>query len=775
MMKHVSILFLIFLTCFWAGCSDELIDTPEDLPKKGIVVKLTTGQLDTKTHLYSQASLHHVEKVYAILYYCGEMTETETDIDPDSTTVVTSQLLKKDGTPWNPSLDNTYGQGQPQTETFELTLPEDQISMVPGKYMILCVGLDDASGETYGLTFDETADTESGKKPTFAQKGAKLSEAQAIFAGTAEEIPSTYLKDSIGTETDNKQDGDLIAYGQPDIAHSELFAGWQAFDFMPDDLNVVAVEMRRRVAGVLCYLSEIPYKLNVGPTPYRVTKVRLNLYTGQNGQIGLMRQLPMEGKPSPNDFGKPIEGKPICQTLCEFNLMDFTPQKTNGGDLLYQIPTQHLKGRKQLENTILMGAYVLPIQAGTEATLQVELLGYEYDDSSTDSDHIVNDKGPGNAEPTVIKRFPAIYDGLETPENYDLLPNMIYHIGHKLDNDNTEGDYPESLAGTKVTIEAEPWHEMDIPVEFPSVPIVPLMSLRNEDDNKYKTESYIFDCIGSIGKDYLEISSSVLYSDWVLKAVLPGGSLDKTPWIQFWDEESNNYVTELTGSGSPKIYIRMDDYASVEDSRNNQKTRTITLLLTAKDETGATVSDASYQLNVSQYNALIVKMEKDEDGYRGFSHFDFGTQRNLVTGEEIHGTATTLGWGYWSSFPITPKWNDGQHNYNYLAEHWPGSFSGSAVQRCGLGEYGAILDVDKKESPFWYLSARDEMLFLFENYHRDESAHIKKNQYYWTCNEWGRTKVATACKFDLSTNAKERWKTREKTDTYYARQACHAQ
>ena len=57
MMKHVSILILIFLACLFAGCADEPIDSPEGLPEKGIVVRLTTGQLDTKTHLYSQASL----------------------------------------------------------------------------------------------------------------------------------------------------------------------------------------------------------------------------------------------------------------------------------------------------------------------------------------------------------------------------------------------------------------------------------------------------------------------------------------------------------------------------------------------------------------------------------------------------------------------------------------------------------------------------------------------------------------------------------------------
>ena len=71
-----------------------------------------------------------------------------------------------------------------------------------------------------------------------------------------------------------------------------------------------------------------------------------------------------EGKPSLQDFGGPVDGKPVCQTLCKFDLMSFKPrpEQTGSGDLLYSIPTGHLEGRKQLENTILMGAYALPIQ-----------------------------------------------------------------------------------------------------------------------------------------------------------------------------------------------------------------------------------------------------------------------------------------------------------------------------------------------------------------------------------------------------------------------------
>ena len=91
-----------------------------------------------------------------------------------------------------------------------------------------------------------------------------------------------------------------------------------------------------------------------------------------------------------------------------------------------------------------MGAYALPIQNNTaNATLNVELWGYQYDDAPGNDDHIV-----AGSELTRIKSFPAIYEGKGSdPELYSLHPNMIYHIGHKLEGDNTEGDYPESLAG----------------------------------------------------------------------------------------------------------------------------------------------------------------------------------------------------------------------------------------------------------------------------------------------------------------------------------------
>lgn len=762
-MRYVRILFLLFLTCLLAGCSDEEIDDPNALPERGIVLKLTTGQLDTKAHLYSQAGLHHVQQIYALLYYCGDGTTDA--IDPDQTTVVTSQRLD-----WDPTTDTGYGAGQAQSKTFELRLPDEQISLVPGKYMILCVGLDEASGDTYGLSYSDTS------APSFAQKGAKLSAANAVLAKAAAAETSPYTGDATGTT--NKQDKDLIAYGQPDMAHAELFAGWQAFDFMPDDLNVVEVELRRRVAGVLCYLSDIPYKLNLGTTPYRVTKVRLNLFDKQNTQIGLKRD--NESNPSETDFG--TEAK-ASQTICEFDLMPFTPQTnaTGDGDLLYKIPTAHLEGRKQLENTILMGAYVLPIKnEGSTPTLQVELLGYEYDDGTDDD--IAAGKGPEDqAALTTITSFPAIYEGNADPNIYSLHPNMIYHIGQKLDNDNTEGDYPESLLGTKIKIEAKPWVEQDIHVEFPSVPIVPMMSLMDGAGATYQTEPenagdayYIFDCIGS-ETYHLEISSSVLYANWKLVATTTDGS---TPWIQFLDETTGSYVSELEGKGAAHVNMRMDDYASLSDWQQDVATREILLTLIAEDENGKEVLDAQSSLAVTQYNALIVAMNDADKGYRGFSRFDYGTKRNPITGA-ITEEGTKIQWGYFSSGIVVETNSDGKRNYMGLPDDaaFEGGFMGSAMQVCALGEYGGTLNIDKDsfEEPFWYLPARFELETFFKTYaNSPDKASIKRDEYYWSANGFGGSIVYRAYAFKIGVG-KFDWDGARKGNYYYARQACYVQ
>ena len=381
-MKQFLAYMIMTLAALWTvGCSDDsLSDSPADQPERGIVIRLSTGDLETRTDLTSQANLQHVTEVYAVLY----------KVTGDNATFVSvEKLLKKNGTDWNPSVDvdderdeTLYG-----FRKKDFTLPQTATeSLSAGSYTILCVGLDDNSGATYGLTAE-------------TMKWSTLAEAKATLA--AEKTAD-------------------------DIAHSELFAGWAEFDFEPDNINIVAVEMTRRVAGILCYLKDIPYKLNNGNNTYRITEIRLNLIKKQNNQIFMLRKEVTKDNLLPDDFGEYNESAPATdQLIFSFDLMNYEP---DAGKELYVIDNT---GKSQLDNTLLKGAFILPIQGEAgKNTLELELLGYEYDDTNTTT-HIKDQSSLTRVVTFPVEWESASSDAGEDSKSYSIRPNYIYHIGDK--------------------------------------------------------------------------------------------------------------------------------------------------------------------------------------------------------------------------------------------------------------------------------------------------------------------------------------------------------
>ena len=98
------------------------------------------------------------------------------------------------------------------------------------------------------------------------------------------------------------------------------------------------------------------------------------------------------------------------------------------------------------------------------------------------------------------------------------------------------------------------------------------------------------------------------------------------------------------------------------------------------------------------------------------------------------------------------------------------------MQRCGVGACGTALDLNNYQEGdvVWFLAARDELLPFFTQYHNQEKAHIKKDQFYWTSNEWGDEWKATVGIFDTKKN-EATWYTKKKKNFFYARQACFTQ
>ena len=729
-MKHgIHILFWMLIAALSSCTDDEIIDVPEPQPQTGIVIRLSAGDLEqTRTDLTSQANLQHVEKVYALLYR-GHYKEGQTD---------TTKLIACDElTDWNPEDD---GNGGPHGKEYKL--PHSG-NLAKGAYTVLCVGLDDngevpnevgGSGKTYNLPE--------------AIKNKTLSEAKATLA-------------------QNK--------GKEDIAKSELFAGWNQFHFAPDSLNIVEVEMKRRVAGVICYLTDVPYQLTQDNKTYRITSVELWLYTKQNTGIKLCRE-EITGGEYPEDFGDTSGGDLEGSELIGQQSMINSGFGVNTDKTLYTRDRQTITttdGREVTikENSILMGAYLIPIDYDEtkstitdanlkkDVTLQVALRGVEV----ASIDEGITDEKIKGAQ--IVRSFPAFNDDIDldidnssgtpvaTPSyTYPIRPNIIYHIGNK-PSDEEEGT-PESLAGTKVNIVAEEWTNQEINVEFPSVPIMATMELLDENDQPYNTDSYIFDCIGIDDQMYedfyegypntkrlkLRIHSSILKEQWHLNVATE--CKDQTMLYMYNDETGiydpltyNNPTPEEYGADYFDIYIIMTDY--VEE--NGPDKRSVKLEL----KTG----DLVYPMTITQYNALFV----DAENWKlAVSRYDWGCKRNLNDGSiDTNQPYLSSGWGFTSSvqatiFPgVANDELDGRVNYKAAKssadyrDHWDAFYSSlGCAMYCGAKKKLLINNEGRKrtgEDLIWYVPAFDEMESALNSLKKDLSkANMEQNRKYWT-------------------------------------------
>ncbi len=746
--------------CFGACTDDDLIDgTPTPEPETGIVIRLSAGDLEqTRTELTSQANLQHVETVYALLYK-GHYKEGQND---------TTELIACDElTGWNPEDE---GNGGPHGKEYKLPQSEN---LAKGAYTVLCVGLDDnneqevgGSGKTYNLP-------EAIKNKTLSEAKATLAEGKT----------------------------------KDDIAKSELFAGWNQFHFAPDSLNIVEVEMKRRVAGVICYLTDVPYQLTKDDGTWRVQKVILRLFTQQNKSISLLRpeQTVVDNK-YVDDFGDAsFDTDSNSDILMEFDLSNYGPQENNKE--LYKIPVA--TGANQLPNTLLGGVYMIPIDNTTDKnTLQIELWG-----KKIENDELTGDEAR-------IRSFPAINDDIDLDKNeesgestpsytYPIRPNIIYHIGTKPSNDGTTGDTPESLAGTKVNIVAEEWKDQEINVEFPSVSVELRMELMDMDVDKHiytnlqpqnpEDDYFIFDCIGSREYYQLNVYRSVLYNKWKVQAYVGDvpGAEDRGIYFKQINsldpDESLRYKDEYIGFGNVQIPIVMTDYAK----NDGKETRKITISLVALDDkTNAEIPETKKTMVIEQYNAIPVIMENGE--VRGFSRFDLYAKRNKDTG--IFESASGL------------AWTEGDENYHNIGKYYIYGSSGDSDDN-GLANYTnanrqTLNDNDKKkafdnsalskaaspvitgnkdgavisEVDFWYLPAKDELsTFLTQIEASPGSYNITPyNQLqdrYCTSTVYGARKVYVY--YIENNNAKE-WYMEDltsnapwRTSWYRVRQCCH--
>ena len=678
-MKHLlTILSGLLVALLFARCADDdnLSGGIDGLPERGIVIRLSTGELDTRTQLTSTGDYHHVEEVWAVLYKWNGNESADPTTDPNNHGNYyfesATRLNLEDGSPWNPyderndtppergdynseddykeALDaynnkwgGEYGNGKVQGREF--VLPESG-AMQAGTYRVLCIGFDEASKTCYSL-----------------QNEGSLT------------LPTT-LADAYAKLSSNKEFG------------GELFAGWQEFDFEPDNINIVEVELKRRVAGVLCYVNDIPTTITDGTATYTINTIRLCLNTKANDAIHLCR---LDDRTK--DFGT-TKGNAFTDEDKTI-LAEYTLSTEGQKGEIFTGELQKIDNVQIKEGSVLLGAYLIPIKhVEGKATLSVELL---------------------DANGTVAKTFNAVRsddpDGELTDESgatidsqnttsYDILPNYIYHIGNKDD----DIDEPMSLLGQKITVKPKVWTGETIPVEFPSVPIKPRVEVEGIPEGR------ILDCIGR--EITIVVTNSVLKEDWVLHS--DGGIYFPTGNVSGENISCTNKYSATADDlllSEVRIPAILTDYAKITNLPIEDDHRTIRLSVMVGSEEKAFVE-------FKQYNAIIVEMY-DEDDERdvnlAFSRFDWNQQHI-----DEASARQRWPWGYYNSSPSNIYANsysseDGRENYlsakdGRAAE---GSWDGSAIYRCARYGYQAETAtsgiVIKKKEAGWYLPAYNEL------------------------------------------------------------------
>lgn len=286
-LHYIPLLIILFLS---ACTSDEAIIPPGTDGQGNVTFLFTAGsEIKTRTVLSSSENLQHVEKVHLYIFKGTG----------DNATYESVRELA-----WPAPADVDY----------KTTERSYSITLAPGAYTFLAIGLDDKSGATYNL-------------PSAIAAGSTLADAKATLAA--------------GKTKD-------------DIAQSELFAGWaEALDVEESGNAAVIINLWRRVAGVLGYFKNVPAD---------VQTIRVLLYEDQNTEVPL-RKPTNDNVADATDFGDRTTGTTDNRILLSIDKManayedNSTPTSVSG---------------------VFKGAYVLPKQAptnmGVTHTLTVQTL-----------------------------------------------------------------------------------------------------------------------------------------------------------------------------------------------------------------------------------------------------------------------------------------------------------------------------------------------------------------------------------------------------------------
>ena len=324
-------------------------------------------------------------------------------------------------------------------------------------------------------------------------------------------------------------------------ADCEFFTGTVSFTYRKNhNIEVDDLLMRRRVAGVMLYVTDIPQSINY----MRTTKITLELCENEKSSVRLKRAF--------DDLNWTESGQTDTdnKVLATINLLE----KDADGNYKYAYaPGQDCYQTDGKNMTAYAGRYMLPLNAPADgtATLQVKIHGKAI--ASTDT-------GDGTAlegEESELKTFKVqnrseASDNGQPITNFAIRSNYIYCIGKK-----GEGiDEPMSLGNDAILLEVLPWQELDPTVDFDPARIQAIF------DPGFDEDKYIFNCINNTFT--VKVLPSLFKDGW--KIEIPtrtqayDGSFNRTTYSTAEaDKDNPNYMTPwlyilLDQSGNPTTY-----------------------------------------------------------------------------------------------------------------------------------------------------------------------------------------------------------------------------
>lgn len=704
-MKNIIAFLSVMLAVCFSGCSKENIPAGEEVSSgEGIELSISlNGEfgMDSRSALLSSEPMHHIEHMYAYVFAA----------DGDELTVDNAKCIYEEKLPWTATAEGaTVFRCRLKPDKFDYDTPDKE-------YLVMVVATDN-NKDTYTFPWSD----ESGSDDIhLGMTGKKLSDVKMALATSAK---------------------------PEQMAYTEVFAGFHKFTTKEQLVNV---KLSRRVAGVICYLTDIPATISVGADEvYQIVGVQLHCNGGLNREGVLTPNLTPDASGNENFLDLSADAKNESTTLlAETDLHALGAETGSDGATLY-IPAINQEGvLKTLPNTALMGAYMLPVKEG--AQFSIRLVGAKktaeggldldnkkvFDATDTDGYYLV--KQQGSAE-----------------ETYPVNADYVYNIGYKPYTADTDYDQPLSLKGKDFTVVPSDWTAVpDINVDFPTVAIGIILDTG-------KTINHRYDCISNTDNMNVTLLRPDFTADngytWRIEVAYTknhdeDADINRSTWIDF----NGN---DLTGSGEETISFTVKEYVNdrkLDEGYNynpDEDYREATLTLSVYKDGKLIYQTKSY---IRQWNALIVK-SYDEDGkelsvHRAFRRLDLGDSFDS-DGKVIDGNQTYQ-WKFKTEYLTYPNYifksasdntgDNGKHNLdniNKYQDYWSGSAMNAGSSISG-----------------WYLPARIELHAFIDQMYGLRTAFISedKNVIWWSATAVGGNttqsytsdyRIATDSKFD---------------------------